>query len=73
MIAKQELKDGQYYSGRCRNASVAKWDAKRNCFTYMRTKFCDRFAEDINHVDDKNGYDTFIPVAECEPEEHQIV
>lgn len=73
-IPKHELKDGQYYRGICRNASVAKWNSEKNCFTYMRTKFNSRFAEDINHFQDDNGFDLFFPYCECiDPQEHEKV
>lgn len=61
VIRKEDLVDGAYYQGICRNASVAKWDAKDNCFWYMRTKWGSSFKEDINHIADDNGYDLFIP------------
>ena len=61
VIRKEDLVDGAYYQGICRNASVAKWDAKGNCFWYMRTKWDYSFQEDINHMADDNGYDLFIP------------
>jgi hypothetical protein len=73
MIAKADLKDEQYYLGSCRNASVAVWDERRNCFYYQRHKFADIFAEGINHPEDENGYDLFIPFYEVEPKEGEHV
>ena len=52
---------GTYYFGSCRNASTARWDANKNCFTYWRYKFGDAFTEDINHIDDDDGFDCFEP------------
>ena len=61
VIKKDDLIDGAYYQGNCRNASIAQWDAKNNCFWYMRNKFGYVYKEDINHLADDNGYDLFIP------------
>jgi len=61
VIRKEDLIDGAYYQGICRNASVAKWDAKNNVFWYMRNKFGYCYKEDINYIADDNGYDLFIP------------
>ena len=70
MIAKKDLIVGKQYVGRCRNARVALWDGK--VFWYLRTKFGDVFAEKINHPEDDNGYDLFIPETlintDCKPE-----
>ena len=64
MIRKSELKDGVSYKGRCRNASVAVWNAEKGRFTYQRTKFGSTFPEDINHPEDDNGFDLFTPYEE---------
>ena len=61
VIRKDDLIDGAYYQGDCRNADVAMWDAKGNCFWYMRQKFTRRFKEQINHIADDDGYDLFMP------------
>jgi len=63
-IPKNKLIDGKEYIGNCRNASKATWDAKRNVFVYMRNKFGSVFPEDINHFEDDNGYDLFVPIKE---------
>ena len=73
MIGRHNLKDGTYYYGRCRNAKVAKWDAAKAKFTYMREKFGHTYHEDINHIADDNGFDCFIPVAIVEPNEEETV
>lgn len=61
VISKEYLVDGCYYYGLCRNARVAKWFAKRQCFVYMRAKLGSIFPEDIYHLEDDNGYDIFLP------------
>lgn len=60
VIKKEDLEDGAYYWGTCRNASIARWDGKE--FWYIRQKFGSTFAESINHLEDDNGYDLFIPL-----------
>jgi hypothetical protein len=62
-IAKRNLKDGVSYAGSCRNADVAVWHAEKGCFTYLRKKWGDEFFEDINHFEDEEGYDVYIPFA----------
>jgi len=60
-VQKKDLVDGAYYRGQCRNATVARWFAAQNRFTYWRTKFGNVFLEDINHPADDIGYDMFYP------------
>lgn len=59
-IPKDELIVGETYIGDCRNASEAVWNGDR--FTYMRTKFGTTYPEDINHFQDDDGYDVFVPI-----------
>jgi len=84
-LTKDKLVDGKYYQGECRNATVARWNANKKadkgrkdidamgCFTYMRTKFRDIFPEDINHFEDDNGYDYFVPYKEVVPEDDEVI
>lgn len=58
-IPKEDLVIGETYIGDCRNAGEAVWGGKR--FTYMRTKFGTTYPEDINHFQDDDGYDVFVP------------
>lgn len=60
VIPKGELVAGETYSGICRNADEAVWDGKK--FTYDRYKFGSWFKEDINHFEDDDGYDVFVPM-----------
>ena len=59
-IPKTQLEIGKTYIGHCRNASEAIW--KGDYFTYKRYKFGDTFEEDINHFEDDDGYDLFVPI-----------
>ena len=67
VIRKEDLVDGKIYIGLCRNTTTAKWDAKKDVFTYLRVKFYHYFFEDINHISDDDGYDLFIPIEEVKP------
>lgn len=59
-IPKDKLIVGETYIGDCRNASEAVWNGKT--FTYMRTKFGTTYPEDINHFQDDDGHDVFVPI-----------
>lgn len=59
-IPKDKLITGETYIGTCRNATEAIWDGKQ--FIYKRTKFGYTYDETINHFQDDDGYDLFIPV-----------
>ena len=61
-IPKEKLVIGKTYIGHCRNASEAVWNGEK--FTYMRTKFGCTYPEDINHFQDDDGHDLFIPIRE---------
>lgn len=61
-IPKDQLKVGKIYIGECRNASEAVWLGDK--FEYQRYKFGETFPEKINHFEDDNGYDLFIPFKE---------
>lgn len=59
-IPKSELRNGITYKGNCRNASEAIWDVDK--FVYTRYKFGSTYFETINHYEDDDGYDVFVPV-----------
>ena len=59
-IPKENLVPGETYIGSCRNASEAVWNGER--FTYLRTKFGSTYPEDINHFQDDDGHDVFVPI-----------
>lgn len=59
-IPKVDLVVGQTYIGSCRNASEAVWDGTQ--FVYDRIKFGRSYKEAINHFEDDDGYDLFIPI-----------
>lgn len=59
-IPKNELVAGTTYPGECRNASEAEWTGDH--FVYRRYKWGNIFLEDINHYEDDDGYDVFVPI-----------
>lgn len=59
-IPKSKLVIGQIYIGRCRNASEATWNGET--FDYKRYKFGSWWDAKINHFEDDNGYDLFVPI-----------
>ena len=61
-IPKDKLIVGKTYIGSCRNSSEAVWNGK--AFTYIRHKFGSVYEEEINHFEDDNGYDLFVPIKE---------
>lgn len=56
-IAKKDLIVGEYYTGICRNSTIARWNGKT--FIYERSKFGDVYFEKIHCPEDDNVYDTF--------------
>lgn len=61
-ISKEKLIPGKEYIGSCRNTDKATWDGEK--FTYTRYKFGDSWEESINHFQDDDGSDIFIPIHE---------
>jgi hypothetical protein len=57
-ILKENLIKGEYYFGICRNARTARWDGEK--FIHWRTKFGERFLEEIRCPEDENHYDVFF-------------
>ena len=66
-IDKKDLVHGAYYYGRCRNASIARWDAKIQRFFYWRNKFGESFIEEICHPEDDGMFDVFVVQKEIDP------
>ena len=66
-IAKADLVHGAYYQGRCRNATIARWNADDEQFYHWRYKF-GWFVDTICHPEDEQDFDVFVVEAPCEPE-----
>lgn len=60
-IPLQNLKDKTFYKGSCRNAEIAYWLTETQKFYYMRSKFGSEFIEDIEALENDNGFDVFVP------------
>jgi hypothetical protein len=72
-LPKSELVDGYYYSGHCRNASVARWSDKHQSFFHWREKFGSKFIEEIKHEDDEQKFDVFKARERYIPEAHEEI
>lgn len=59
-IPKYMLEHGEYYEGRCRNATIARWNALEEKFFHWRTKFGTTFLEEICAPEDEQRYDVFV-------------
>jgi len=61
VIPKEKLAEGHWYHGYCRNAigDLAVWFNGK--FVYIREKFGAFFPEEINHPEDDDGFDLFLP------------
>jgi hypothetical protein len=59
-IPLDKLEIGKTYIGCCRNAREAVWLGEK--FEYQRYKFGLIFPEKINHFQDDDGYDVFVPI-----------
>jgi hypothetical protein len=59
-IPKDELITGAKYAGTCRNASEAIWNGK--CFEIKRYKWGMWEDDTLNHFQDDDGFDLFVPI-----------
>ena len=59
-IPKDKLEVGATYEGDCRNFIKAKWDGEK--FIGRRYKFGSWYDEEINHFQDDDGHDVFVPI-----------
>ena len=59
-IPLDQLEIGARYEGTCRNASEAVWNGKQ--FEYKRYKFGDWMDARINHFQEDDGNDLFVPI-----------
>lgn len=68
-IALNDLVHDTYYFGKCRNATIAKWDNERKFFVHWRNKFAWDFLETIKHPEQETRYDVFVVERLAMPEE----
>ena len=71
-IPKEQLKHGAYYNGRCRNATVARWNGDEQQFYHWRTKFGTTFIETIKCPEDEQRFDVFVTYEENLAPEKEI-
>jgi len=57
-LLKTQLIHGAYYRGNCRNASLARWNAETDRFSFLLD---DNSVAEIDHFEDDVGYDVFYP------------
>lgn len=72
VIPKEKLEHGAYYKGRCRNASIARWDSELEHFFHWRTKFGQTFLEIIKCPEDEKYWDVFVATEKIENPEIEI-
>ena len=65
-IPKDKLVVGKTYFGSCRNADKAIWLGDK--FEYTRNKFGASYQEKINHFEDDDHSDLFVPIREIKDE-----
>lgn len=63
-IPKKDLIIGKKYLGSCRNSDTAVWNGI--CFTYERCKYGISFKDKINHFEDDDGHDLFVPIKQID-------
>lgn len=67
IIPENRLVHGNYYMGRCRNTSVARWNSETKEFHHWRNKFGWR-KETIEYWQVDGHFDGFIPIFDLGPE-----
>jgi hypothetical protein len=63
-LPKEWLEVDAEYIGNCRNSDRATW--KGDHFEYKRYKFGSTYTDKINHFQDDDGYDLFVPIKKRE-------
>lgn len=59
-LPKSELQTGKVYEGKSRNTNQAMWVVDH--FVYKKHQFGMEFYEKMNHFEDDDGYDVFVPL-----------
>lgn len=80
LLRRSQLVHGRYYVGRCRHATIARWNAEQRCFYHWREKLGRIYVETILYPTDEMHpwWDAFIvrelPNAKVEiPFDHEAV
>ena len=66
ILSKDRLVHGRYYKGRCRNATIARWNSEKQKFYHWRQKFGRIYIETIKYPTDEREpwWDVFDVVEE---------
>ena len=70
VLPKDKLTHGHYYKGRCRNATIARWNADEQCFYHWREKMGRIFIETIRYPTDESEpwwdvFDVAVELPDC--------
>ena len=66
VIRGEDLKHGNYYIGKCRNNHIGRWDATNKVMWYQTYTFGHYVRDNVNYLDNDNGYDLFIALKEID-------
>jgi hypothetical protein len=73
ILPKSHLRHGVYYLGRCRNATIARWNEAKNCFYHWREKFERIYMRTIRYPgEDDPGLDVFCVADELSNPQFEI-
>ena len=72
LIERSLLQDGSYYVGLCRNATVARWNAKESRFYHWQLECGSLCVETIRHPEDETRFDVFSPMRLLENPKFEI-
>lgn len=66
ILPRDQLRHGAYYKGRCRNATIARWNATQECFYHWCEKFGRTYIQTIKYPTDEQDpwWDVFDVVEE---------
>ena len=65
----EEMVTGRVYKGSCRNAEYAYWTGEH--FLHIRYKFNMDYIEEIDHAENEEYHDVFLPFEEVNPCRHE--
>jgi hypothetical protein len=71
-LDKADLMHGAYYKGRCRSATMARWNAESQQFFHWREKFGRIYVQTIKHPADESILDVFFPATKLDGVKYEI-
>lgn len=66
VIRGEDLVDGKYYVGKCRNAHIGKWNGTKKVMEHQRFSWGQFYKDDVNYLDNDNNYDLFVAIKEID-------